>query len=99
MACTIYDAFMFLPVFIFMPLRKQNVEPGGRCDEHRGGFADDRRDLLCYRPRVLQAEGLQSQDGNGLARGQPHLSGLYCYVITEVLGIHFRHTEMFWLLS
>lgn len=39
---------------------------GGGGHEHRGGLPHHRRHLLRYRPWVLQAEGVQPQDGHGL---------------------------------
>ena len=50
---------------------------GGGGDEHRGSLFDHRRHLLCHRPRFLQAEGVQPEDGHGFFGRQPHLAGWF----------------------
>mmetsp|Transcript_86766 Transcript_86766/g.265583 ORF Transcript_86766/g.265583 Transcript_86766/m.265583 type:complete len:209 (-) Transcript_86766:773-1399(-) len=49
---------------------------GGAGHEHRGDVHHDRQHRVRYRPRLLQAEYLQSAHWHGISRGRPVLEGL-----------------------
>mmetsp|Transcript_7308 Transcript_7308/g.17711 ORF Transcript_7308/g.17711 Transcript_7308/m.17711 type:complete len:275 (-) Transcript_7308:1051-1875(-) len=45
-------------------------------DQHRRGLSHHRRHLLRRRPRLLQAEGLQPENGHGRPRRRPRVAGV-----------------------